>query len=161
VAARWLEKHAPPNATVASTPAGSIAYYMNLKVIDMLGLNDIHIARTEVENPGMGRAGHEKGDGKYVLSREPEFILLGNVAVLPYRLDEKTIANRLSLKSEHELWANPEFHKRYEMVCVQVDPSSVLRYFVFYKRVDVQFASLSNVALDSCDTPTTEIGGLP
>jgi arabinofuranosyltransferase len=37
VAARWLEGNADANAVVAATPAGAISYYMNLRVIDMLG----------------------------------------------------------------------------------------------------------------------------
>jgi hypothetical protein len=35
---------------------------MNLRVIDMLGLNDAHIGHTSTADLGKGRAGHEKGD---------------------------------------------------------------------------------------------------
>ena len=45
----------------------------------MLGLNDAHIGHTSTADLGKGRAGHEKGDGKYVLSRSPDYILMGNV----------------------------------------------------------------------------------
>lgn len=143
-AARWLETNAPPGALVAATPAGAIGYYMHLRVIDMLGLTDSHIAqspeafRTAV---GSGRAGHEKGDGKYVLSRSPEFILIGNVAVLPFPLDDNKMSKKLVLKSENELWAAPEFHKDYELVCVQLNQSGLFSYFSFYKRKDVPLAS--------------------
>ncbi len=137
IAAEWLEVNAPRNSVVAATPAGSIAYYMHLPVIDMLGLNDEHIAHVNVANTGRGRAGHEKGDGRYVLSRRPEFILLGNVAVLPQPLTEAEMAGRLVLKSEHEIWNDPGFHRDYELVSVHLADRGVFRYFTFYKRRDV------------------------
>ena len=139
-AARWLENNSPPGAVIASTPAGSIAYHMNRKVIDMLGLTDIHIAHapgTFRGRAGLGRAGHEKGDGKYVLSREPDYILMGNVAVLPFPLDERRMEEKLVLKSEHELWALPEFHQRYELVCVRLANSGLFQYFTFYRKKTV------------------------
>jgi hypothetical protein len=107
---------------------------MNHKVIDMLGLNDIHIARTVTQRMGKGRAGHEKGDGKYVLSRSPDFILMGNVAVLSYPVDEATMAKKIRLKSENELWDDPEFHRNYELECVRLADSGPFQYFTFYKK---------------------------
>jgi arabinofuranosyltransferase len=134
VAARWLETNAPRDALIASTPAGSIAYHMNRKVIDMVGLNDVHIAHTTATAMGKGRAGHEKGDGTYVLSRAPDYILMGNVAVLPYCIDTAMMAEKLVLKSEHELWADPEFHRTYELECVRLADSGVFQYFTFFKK---------------------------
>ena len=43
----------------------------------MLGLNDAHVGHTSTADLGKGRAGHEKGDGKYVLSRSPDYSLMG------------------------------------------------------------------------------------
>jgi hypothetical protein len=147
VAAKWLEANAPEGAVVASTPAGSIAYHMNHRVIDMLGLNDIHIAHTVNPRMGKGRAGHEKGDGKYVLSRSPEFILMGNVAVLSYPIDETTMADKLRLKSEKEIWNDAEFHKNYELECVRLADAGPFQYFTFYKRKGIFVEGLSEVAL--------------
>ncbi len=132
-AAKWLEANAPPDAVVASTPAGAIGYYTNLRIIDMLGLNDLHIAHVKDVAMGTGRAGHEKGDGKYVLSRSPDYILMGNVAVLPRPLTEAEMAQKLVRKSEHEIWADPDFHRRYELVSVKLSDQGVFRYFTFYK----------------------------
>ena len=133
-AAAWLDANAAPGSVVASTPAGAIGYYMNLNVIDMLGLNDVHIAHMQAAGIGKGRAGHEKGDGEYVLSRSPDYILLGNVAVLPRSLDEDDMAKKLIRKSEHEIWADPDFRKRYERVSVKLSDEGVFRYFTFYKK---------------------------
>ena len=55
VAAQWLAAHSAPDAVIASTPAGAIAYFSDRHVIDMLGLNDHHIARVPVAE--MGKAG--------------------------------------------------------------------------------------------------------
>jgi hypothetical protein len=152
-AARWLDRNAPTGAVVATTPAGAIAYYMRQPVIDMLGLNDLQIARSPgvwLEQPGLGRAGHEKGDGRYVLSRQPDYILLGNVAVLSRPItDEATMATKLVLKSEHELWALPEFHRDYQLVCVRLDDEPVFAYFSFFKRRDRALPPASS----SCHEP--------
>jgi arabinofuranosyltransferase len=134
VAARWLDAHAPPDAVVAATPAGAIAYYMNLRVIDMLGLTDRHIARAHVTRPGSGPAGHEKGDGRYVLSRSPDYILLGNVAVLPRPLDDGDVARKLMQTSERQIWAEPEFHRRYQRVTVKLSDTGPFRYFTFFQK---------------------------
>ena len=137
IAAKWLDKHADPNAIVATTPAGSIAYHMNLKVLDMLGLNDVTIAHTRDTFRGAAgnwRAGHEKGNGKYILSRSPDYILLGNVAVLPRPISKTEMEKKLVDKSEHEIWADPDFHRRYKYVSVKLNDHGIFKYFTFYKK---------------------------
>jgi hypothetical protein len=52
---------------LAVTAAGCIPYWTELPCIDMLGLNDPHIARSRPADLGEGRIGHEHGDGAYVL----------------------------------------------------------------------------------------------
>jgi hypothetical protein len=142
MAAKWLEANASRDALVASTPAGSIAYNMSLNVIDMLGLNDNFIAhsRSVGETRGWNRAGHEKGDGKYVLFRSPDYILLGNVAVLPKPLSEEEMAEKLVRKSEHEIWDDPDFHKNYELVSVKLNDEGVFRYFTFYRKKSINIS---------------------
>jgi hypothetical protein len=84
-AGKWLAANAAPGSSVACVPIGAVAYYSGLPVIDMLGLADKHIARAPLPT-GAGWAGHEKRDGKYVLSRRPTYLLLGNVRVLDHAL---------------------------------------------------------------------------
>jgi hypothetical protein len=133
-AGRWLEANAAPGALIASTPAGAIAFYTSHPVLDMLGLNDEHIAHADVPGIGAGRAGHEKGDGRYVLSRRPEYVLLGNVAVLPRPLTMEEMPAKLVRRSEHELWELPEFQRDYERVVVELEPAGLFRYFTFFRR---------------------------
>jgi hypothetical protein len=128
-----------PTGLIATTPAGAVAYFGKFTVIDMLGLNDEHIAHVEVEM-GAGRAGHEKGDGAYVLSRKPDAILLGNVAVLTQPLDSALMSKKLVLRSENEIWAMPEFHRDYELVSVPVEASGPFQWFTYARRRDGVFA---------------------
>ncbi len=137
-AARYLQATSPQGSVIAATPAGAVAFGLDRPVIDMLGLTDRHIARTagryRDEIWTSGRAGHEKGDGAYVLARRPDYILLGNVAVLPMPLDETSMADKLVFKSEHEIWADPQFHADYERVTVQLADHGPFRFFTFYRR---------------------------
>jgi len=129
----WLDHHAPPDALIAANPAG-IAYSLRMPVLDMLGLNDPVIARSRPPSIGRGRAGHERGDGRYVLSRKPEYILLGNVAVLPFPLDDEGIHARIYLSSERQIWDEASFHRDYERVVVRLEDRGPFQYFTFYRR---------------------------
>jgi hypothetical protein len=143
LAARWLDNHAPAGSLVAATPAGGIGYYSRLPVLDMLGLNDVHIAHFGSSGPGWNRAGHMKGDGAYVLSRSPDFILLGNVAVLPAPIPESDMPRRLTRTSEHQIWASPTFHRDYERVAVELGSDRLFQYFTFYKKRSVELRDVS------------------
>jgi arabinofuranosyltransferase len=74
-AALWLRDNTPPQTVTAALTAGAMAYYSDRTVIDMLGLNDLHIGHLQVETIGEAVAGHEKRDPAYVLGRKPDYIL--------------------------------------------------------------------------------------
>jgi hypothetical protein len=38
------------------------------------------------------------------------------------------------LKSEHELWDIPEFHRRYELVSVRLSNEGLFQYFTFFRK---------------------------
>jgi hypothetical protein len=61
-----------PGATLAVDAAGKMPYFSGLHTIDMLGLNDEHIAH-DVE-PASNVPGHNKYDADYVFSKEPDLI---------------------------------------------------------------------------------------
>lgn len=71
----WLRENTPPGTWTAARGAGAIAYYSQRPVIDMYGLNDLHIGHLPVANMGDAVAGHEKSDPAYVLSRQPAYVL--------------------------------------------------------------------------------------
>ena len=101
----WLREHARPDWVLATNTAGSVPYYSNLRTIDMLGLNDEHIGHRKIPWLGTGPAGHEKGDGAYVLSQKPDLIQFGS------SLGD----SRPRFLSDQELWKIPEFHREYRM----------------------------------------------
>ena len=88
----------------AYSAAGVLAYDTGFRWIDTLGLTDRHIARTSVPDLGRGKAGHEKGDGAYVLSRQPDYVLF------------TMWDQRPGTKSDRELAQLPEFRANYRPV---------------------------------------------
>jgi len=74
-AALWLREETPPNTALAAFAAGAMAYFSDRYTIDMLGLNDVHIAHVQMPNMGTEVAGHEKQDPAYVLGLRPDYIL--------------------------------------------------------------------------------------
>src|SRR5262249_20059070 len=75
IASTW-----PRGSLVALNTAGSTPFYADdLVFLDMLGLNDAHIARrpvTDIELAWQRVPGHLKGDGAYVLSRKPDYVVI-------------------------------------------------------------------------------------
>ena len=72
----YLKQTAPPGATLAIDAAGVVPFISGLSTLDMLGLNDAHIAHTATAT-GEGVAGHEKTDPQYILAQRPTYIAVG------------------------------------------------------------------------------------
>ncbi len=75
---RWLRANVPADTVIAVIPAGAIPYESGLPTIDMLGINDEHIAHTD-RHLGALAAGHEKYNSDYVLDRAPDIIIIEDV----------------------------------------------------------------------------------
>jgi hypothetical protein len=106
-AALWMKQNFAPGAVLAYSGAGLVPYYGEMRVIDTLGSTDRHIARTPVPR-GQFMAGHEKGDGAYVLGLRPEYICFGAPLTKPgpvFRTDQELVQIR-------------EFAEQYELVQV-------------------------------------------
>lgn len=104
VAAEWLKAHARPGDWIAVDAAGIIPYHTDLPAIDMLGLNDVHIAHLSVTSLGSGYAGHEKFDPDYVLAQRPVYITTWlDVQGQPCSAGLGDVADRL--KEQYELVA--------------------------------------------------------
>ncbi len=109
VVGQHIAEHWPSGSLIALNTAGSTPFYnLDKRFIDMLGLNDAVIARREVPEFRLRRQrwpGHNKGDGAYILSRRPDYIILaaadGRDATDPWFL------------SDIELVENPEFRECY------------------------------------------------
>jgi len=68
---RHLAQERYAGRLLAVDAAGKIPFYSGLPAIDMLGLNDVHIAHLPAR---YFEAGHNKYDPDYVLSRRPDLI---------------------------------------------------------------------------------------
>jgi arabinofuranosyltransferase len=91
-----------PDNTVALIDAGAIPYYTEAHVIDMVGLNDNHIAHL----PG---GFMEKYDNQYVLSRRPDFV---EMHISGQGID----AYSTSFIGTAKLYYSVEFHQYYEPI---------------------------------------------
>ena len=120
ITGRWLRDNLDPDMVIATNTAGSIPYYSGLKAIDMLGLNDAHIAHTAIDDMGSGRAGHEKSDGDYVLSRKPDYILF----------DSAMGSRKPRHTSDRDLWDNPRFREEYSFHTFQLTRTRRLRIYI-------------------------------
>ena len=74
---RRLADLLPSDTTIALCPVGALSYYSGFRVVDMLGLTDAKIARLEPDTRYY-YPGHQKHDAAYVLSREPDLLMLAN-----------------------------------------------------------------------------------
>jgi hypothetical protein len=111
---RALRDRVPPDTVIALNPVGAVPYFSELRTIDMLGLTDRHIANTIPADLGEGQSGHEKGDGRYVLGRRPDLILLGNVFLTDQRPTSLAgMAWPVTGRSEIELTQQPELASLY------------------------------------------------
>jgi len=134
---KYISDAWPTGALIALNTAGSIPYYAPQdRFIDMLGLNDRHIAKRhidKIELPKQNRAGHLKGDGAYVLSRAPDFIIVGPA--------EGTSILRPWFLSDLEMGRDPRFFQHYEFHQDLLDlPDGIDQrseiLFSYYRRVN-------------------------
>ncbi len=130
VVGRFIRARWPEGALVALNTAGSTAYFSRRPAIDMLGLNDPHIARVDTPHdpslPWSHLPGHHKGDGAYVLSRKPDFVILGGSQGdrVPWFVGDK------------QLLTQPAFRRDYRLSHALLQPKGEPPFrFVFFRRV--------------------------
>jgi hypothetical protein len=124
---QWLAEHYSEE-TIALNAAGAIPFYSGMKAIDMLGLNDRRIARSQPETMGEGVAGHEKYDVEYVLSRRPGLIFVGR-----NELTRDPGGAYIWLEGDRRLLRHPWLERDYQLASAQVGQE----YFSFYLRKDL------------------------
>lgn len=119
IVGKYIANAWPEGSLVALNTAGSTPYHAGQhRYIDMLGLNDPVISRRtikKVEMPWQRRPGHLKGDGAYVLSRSPDFIIIGPAQGSP--------ASKPWFLSDLELSRAEDFQREYALVRVTLDES--------------------------------------
>ena len=129
LSAKTLAAIAPEGAAVAAVPIGAIGYYSGLNVIDMVGLVDPVIAHEplDLDYARTWRPGHDKGDGAYILGRQPDYIQL--VDLLTSQPMPIPDAQALQYKSVVEIWDSPDFHTDYEFRAYQTEGGWYVNYY--------------------------------
>ncbi len=128
-AGRWLKANFPPQTLVATSNAGAVPYASDLPTLDMLGLCDRRIAHRPVGAMGEGMAGHEKGDGQYVLDRRPRVILFQLTRFSDGPLAAAQASRPLWL-GERELSGDQRFLQEYQVRSARLPGF----YFNFFER---------------------------
>jgi arabinofuranosyltransferase len=156
----WLKSNTPIDYKIAVQPAGYIPFYSQRFTLDMLGLSDTHIAHLPIKTGG-GKAGHEKWDGNYILSRQPEIIILG-MGVYPAPIQDLTDRDKIKQiiqprRVDWEIWGNPEFIAWYKPASVLLPNGKYLDYFI-KRDVPVEIFLIDNVGCsDVVEIPLTGI----
>lgn len=113
--AGYINQNWAPNSLIAINMAGLIPYETpQMRYLDMLGLNNRHIAHRAMPLGTGQYVGHYKGDGAYVLERAPDYIIQGD------GLSANATMQTSPYTSEKELAANPAFAKRYTRKTVTI-----------------------------------------
>lgn len=99
-------EHPEKEPLLAAQAVGAICYYAKLPSLDMLGLNDRHIAEQRPEDFGTGLIGHELGDGAYILGRAPDLIVFCG----------PTGRKEPCSRGGKEMVKDPAFHRDYQLV---------------------------------------------
>ena len=122
VIGKALQRISEPGESIALVPIGAIGYYSEMTVYDMVGLVDPVIAhepfaKEYIQNSW--KPGHDKGDGKYILSLQPTYILL--IDRLTLKAEEGVDDWALQYKSIVEIWNSDQFHEDYQYCPFQVN----------------------------------------
>ena len=87
--ARFLLDEANPDDTILTNEIGQIGWATDLRILDVHGLTDPHIARQPAPQIGSGRAGHEKADLPYSFAQQPDWVVMPDVALDQQRFREE------------------------------------------------------------------------
>jgi len=130
---KFISQSFPEGTLIATNSAGAVAYFApNHDFIDMLGLNDRVIAkRTDVpfRTHWQQFPGHSKGDGRYVLSRDPDYIILGPAEGMMANSTLEKSPDVVWFLSDQELSENPDFHTRYILKTAELSDTLTLTYY--------------------------------
>lgn len=103
--AALLRERGERDVSVATGAIGSFGFHAgpDVRVIDILGLTDAHIARAPLGDDAARWPGHLRSDAAYVLARQPDWLMI--------RRRGSPGAGRL--RAVAELWERPELERDY------------------------------------------------
>jgi len=117
---RWMRGNLPDTTVIAVIAAGVMPYESHLVSIDMLGLNDEHIAHRDL-SLGQFPAGHEKYDTDYVLDRRPDIIVLyDGLTAEPWHAGQYAQIVHGLIPAEIDMVKSARLPEEYGYRCVQI-----------------------------------------
>jgi hypothetical protein len=98
-----LKERRPPIESVAASGIGTLGYYLDVRLIDLLGLTEPAVARRTSSAPAAGLSipGHQRSNTAYVLQQRPTCILVGQKG------------RGLPLPAVVDIWNDPGFERDY------------------------------------------------
>jgi hypothetical protein len=133
----WFNEHTPEDYTIADFMIGAIAYHAeDRNILDLLGLNDVVIAHTDIPTMGEGVAGHEKYNAEYVFEdARPEIIVAGKVtASRPLTANEvrAAVIDGSLIEASSAIFSDPRLWDDYQVRAAKIDG----RWYHFFQRID-------------------------
>lgn len=133
--ADWLGNNFPPNTVLALNHVGVIPYRTGMPVIDMLGLNDHHIARAKVARmrPNLKTyIGHIKYDGDYVCEKKPDIVITTVVSLHPAANANEALADTIEagFDGDREFLANKDCASNYFPFVKELVPGKFVVMFL-------------------------------
>jgi len=157
---RYMAENWPKNSLVALNTAGSTPFYSGLRSIDMLGLSDGVIAKGPMPKRRLKWQyipGHVRGNGSYVLSRKPDYIIAGSAMG----------SSSAWFLSDLELLENRSFYDAYSynVVLIESKHRSKLRKYaelgvpgnIFFKLSEMLYKNIEGIE----DFPKPYISEIP
>lgn len=144
--AKSLSEYYGSDFSIAASTIGALSYYLDAKVVDMLGLTDKHISRHPEKIPGIVSSWKvRKFNIQYLLSLDPDFILFST-------------ERKPSAPAERALFLNSKFRENYYVIGFR--KGNVL-YAIFKRKgvyqkenqifKEIEFVNLYNDALNLHD----------
>lgn len=135
----WLAMRLPSSTSIALNPAGIIPFYTRFYAIDMLGLNDKHIARKKIDKVTSGAIGHLKFDSDYVLSKQPDLIIIGACELLKGEINKERIIQYYqfivnAIPGDGALLRNEKLYEEYDLMAAKIKKDKYLPLFVSKKK---------------------------
>lgn len=116
--------------TLAVSAAGAVPYAWKGPTLDMLGLNDAHIAKQVPDDADRAWIGHAHGDGAYVLAQRPGILLFC----------EPRGRRAACFRSEAELLEIPDFVRDYRNVKLETEGGLPVNLWVDFANPEVRAA---------------------
>jgi arabinofuranosyltransferase len=117
----WIAQNTPQATVLAVHSAGVVPYFSGRRTIDMWGLTNREVARTEVGTMGTGMAGHERSAPEYVFALKPDVYLPEDklFTLRPWKLEPEAGVSKTF--AEHYRVANIPIEGRWLNMWVRTD----------------------------------------